>query len=227
MMLDFAILAQQCATSVDYPVAHAIVQQESNFNPYAINVNRAAQIKAPRSYNEAVSAAKKLIASGYNIDMGLGQINRSNLKWLNLSVEQVFDPCTNLKAMQTVYLNCYNTQAVNDGLGDRMQRAFSCYNTGNSQRGFFNGYVNKVTTHFNNFLAKNTSAHTTQFIDINRKSLPTNREDLAIYAARLNGDLGGEPVLTTSVNNEENITQQVVGEEKQIQSAAWDIFKDF
>lgn len=222
-MFDFVVLAQQCASSVDYPIAHAIVQQESRFNPFAINVNKAAQIRPPKSYNEAVIKAKELLAKGHNIDMGLGQINSSNLKWLNLSVEQVFDPCTNLKAMQTVYLNCYN-QAGNSGLGDRMQRTLSCYNTGNARSGFFNGYVNKVTTHFNNFLAKNNPVNTPQYIDINRKPLPSNSEDLAIYASSLL-PLGGDGT-TESVNNwEENIEQQI--ENKEVQYAAWDIFKDF
>ena len=69
---------------------------------------------------------------------------------LGLSVEQAFDPCGNLKAMQTIYLGCY-AKAGEAGYGNRMQRALSCYNTGNITKGFSNGYVNKVTNNFNAF----------------------------------------------------------------------------
>lgn len=212
-MIDLGVLVQQCASGVDYPIAHAIVKQESGFNPFAINVNKASQIKRPQSYGEAVYKAKDLIARGYNIDMGLGQINSSNLKWLNLSVEQVFDPCTNVKALKTVYLTCYD-RAGENGLGTRIQRALSCYNTGNIRNGFFNGYVNKVTNHLNNFIAGTSG--------INRKSLPNNSEDLAIYASSLSSNNEQKP----SINNEENKNQvpDVVAEP---QYSTWDIFKDF
>lgn len=35
-----------------------------------------------------------------------------------------------------------------------MQRAWSCYNTGNSRNGFSNGYVNKVTGNYNYFVQR-------------------------------------------------------------------------
>lgn len=212
-MIELGALIQQCASGVDYPIAHAIVQQESAFNPFAINVNKAAQVKRPASYGGAVYKAKDLIARGYNIDMGLGQINSSNLKWLNLSVEQVFDPCTNLKALKTVYMTCYD-RAGDAGLGTRIQRALSCYNTGNNKNGFYNGYVNKVTNHLNNFLAKNNG--------INRKSLPNNREDLAIYASSLSSN----DAQKQSINDQPDSNQAAVVEEEP-QYSAWDIFKDF
>lgn len=212
-MIELGALIQQCASGVDYPIAHAIVKQESAFNPFAINVNKAAQIKRPASYSEAVYKAKDLIARGYNIDMGLGQINSSNLKWLNLSVEQVFEPCTNLKALKTVYMTCYD-RAGDSGLGTRIQRALSCYNTGNNKNGFHNGYVNKVTNHLNNFLAKNNG--------INRKSLPNNSEDLAIYASSLSSN----DAQKQSINDQPESNQAGVIEEEP-QYSAWDIFKDF
>lgn len=147
-------LIQTCSPNVHLPVAQAIIKTESNFNQFAIGVNaKGRAIKQPTSYQEAVNTAKRLISQGLNIDMGYAQINSANLKWLGLSIEQVFDPCSNLKAMQTVYLTCYD-RAGTTGLGTRMQRAFSCYNTGNFTRGFKNGYVNKTTTNFNYFVGK-------------------------------------------------------------------------
>ena len=215
-MIEFGMLVEQCASGVDYPIAHAIVQQESSFNPLAINVNKAAQVKKPKSYGEAVYQAKDLIAKGYNIDMGLGQINSSNLKWLNLSIEQVFDPCINLKALKTVYLSCYN-RAGDSGIGTRIQRAFSCYNTGNIVNGFSNGYVNKVTNHLNNYIARNSG--------INRKSLPRNSEDLAIYASSLLSNDGQKQSINNEPENDQAVYENVVEEEQQF--LAWDIFKDF
>lgn len=147
-------LIQACSPNVYLPVAQAIIKTESNFNPYAIGVNKGGRaVKQPTNYNQAVQVAKRLLSQGFNIDLGLTQINSANLNWLGLSVEQAFNPCSNLKAMQTVYLTCHN-KAGTTGLGTRMQRAFSCYNTGNMTRGFKNGYVNKTTKHFNEFVAR-------------------------------------------------------------------------
>lgn len=217
-MIEFGVLVAQCASGVDYPIAHAIVQRESGFRPYAIGVNKAAAVKQPKTYNEAVLKAKQLLAQGYNIDLGLAQINSNNLKWLGLSVEQVLDPCQNMKAMQTVYLDCF-AKAGENGLGTRIQRAFSCYNTGSSSRGFSNGYVQKVTTNFNNYLASNSSPK----IGINRKSLPSNGEDLAIYANNLNLPSNRQNSVNTAVQTENTEDAQV----EEVQYASWDIFKDF
>ncbi|UYZ77106.1 lytic transglycosylase domain-containing protein (plasmid) [Moraxella bovis] len=153
-MLDMALVTA-CSPQMHPAIVNAIAKTESGFNPFAIGVNKGAGrlTKQPTSYNQAVSTAKALLARGANIDMGLGQINSANLGWLKLSVEQVFDPCTNLKAMQTVYNTCY-ANAGSTGKGTRMQRAWSCYNTGNSRNGFSNGYVNKVTGNYNYFVQR-------------------------------------------------------------------------
>ena len=155
-MLDMALL-QQCSPQINPIIAHAIVKAESSFNPFAIGVNSGVRIKQPQSYQQAVMEAKRLLAQGHNIDLGWGQINSKNLSWLRLSVEEVFNPCANLRAMQTVYLDCYS-KAGNSGLGTRMQRAFSCYNTGNFSRGFNNGYVNKLTRYYNQYQAHPVSS---------------------------------------------------------------------
>lgn len=140
-MLDMAMVAQ-CSSNMHPAIVQAIVETESSFNPFVIGVNRGSRLtRQPSNFSEAVQTAKRLLEQGANIDMGLGQINSANLNWLNLSVEQAFTPCVNLQALQRVYLTCYD-KAGNSGLGDRMQRAFSCYNTGNFTKGFFNGYIN-------------------------------------------------------------------------------------
>src|SRR5699024_1664981 len=57
----------------------------------------------------------------------------------------VFDPCTNLKAAQTVLSECYGRALKRYSDPQQAVRAaLSCYNTGNFDRGFSNGYVGKV-----------------------------------------------------------------------------------
>lgn len=153
-------LITQCASQTPSYVAHAIIKTESSYNPFAIGVNKNGKsvggYKKPKTYNEAVVLAKQLIANGNNIDLGLAQINSANLPRLNLTVESVLNPCTNLSAMQYILSGCFQS-AGNNGYGDKIQRAFSCYNTGNHKKGFYNGYVNKVTNNMNNRLAKGNS----------------------------------------------------------------------
>lgn len=162
-MLDMALVAQ-CSPNMQPVIVQAIVKTESSFNPFAIGVNKGAGrlLRQPTNYAQAVQTAKRLLAQGANIDMGLGQINSANMSWLNLSVEQAFTPCSNLKALQHVYQSCYN-RAGNTGSDNRMERAFSCYNTGNTRNGFANGYVAKVMSNYHKFaylvpqqLAKNS-----------------------------------------------------------------------
>lgn len=142
----FVALAEQCAPQVAPETLTAIVSVESRFNPYAIGVNRAAGLsRQPTSAPEAVRVARQLIAQGRNIDLGLGQINSANLEWLDLSIEDAFDPCKNLSAAARVLQGGYSTasrQTTNPQQALRV--ALSLYNIGNSSRGFRNGYVRKV-----------------------------------------------------------------------------------
>ena len=123
-----------------------LVRAESGFNRFAIGVNGATH----RSYNpgaseEATQIARDLIAQGHSIDMGLGQINSANLDWLNLTVETVFDSCTNLRASELVLRDGYD-RARKQGSDTQtaLHQALSAYNTGTFTRGFSNGYVERV-----------------------------------------------------------------------------------
>jgi len=146
-LLDVAMtlssMLSQCAPEVAPSTLAAIVSVESGGNPYAIGVNRGRQVRQPTSAAEAVAVAKGLLARGANIDLGLGQINSSNLKWLSLSVEAAFDPCSNLAAAARVLTGNYR-RAVSLGIQSPLGAALSAYNTGSMQRGYRNGYVAKV-----------------------------------------------------------------------------------
>jgi type IV secretion system protein VirB1 len=108
-------------------------------------VNGTQRYRKANSYEEAVAESKRLIAGGANIDMGLMQINSRTMTSLGLTVEQVFDPCTNVYAGGTVLTRNY-VQAAKTRPSDQaaLLAAISAYNTGNFSQGFKNGYVGGV-----------------------------------------------------------------------------------
>jgi len=146
-LLDLALvlaLAAQCAPSVAPQTLAAIAHTESRFNALAIGVNRGAAVRQPRTREEAVRVARRLIASGANIDLGLAQINSSNLGWLRLTVEDAFDPCRNLTAAGTVLRAGFDPASTGYDRQLALRVALSRYNTGHPDRGFRNGYVARV-----------------------------------------------------------------------------------
>lgn len=148
-MLEFFALAQQCAPTVAPQTIAAVVKHESGFKPNAIGINRAGRLQwQPRNQEEAVVTAEWLIKNGYNIDMGLGQINSANLRYLGLTVKEVFDPCTNLRAAARILTENYTLASRSHADPQkRLHVALSYYNTGSPTRGFANGYVSKVMAH--------------------------------------------------------------------------------
>lgn len=148
MLAEIALLAASCAPDIHPVTLTAIVRHESSGNPFAIGVNRGERLsRQPQTRAAAIRTVQDLIDKGIDFDAGLGQINVRNWSWLGLTPETVFDPCTNLRASQTVLKDCYEraTQRFDPGQ-PALQAALSCYNTGNFERGFRNGYVSKVLT---------------------------------------------------------------------------------
>lgn len=141
-------LAAQCAPTIAPETLLSVVQVESRFEPLAIGVNGAPRtVVAPTSVEEAVAEAASLIARGRSIDLGLAQINSKNLSWLGLSLREVFEPCTNLRAAARILQDGYvRSDAARVGEQAALKSALSYYNTGHPVRGFSNGYVGKVTT---------------------------------------------------------------------------------
>lgn len=145
----FDALFVDCGGDIAPETLRAIIAVESGGNPYAIGVNqRPGQDKpdftAPSNQKDAVTTAKSLIAAGYNIDMGLMQINSANLPGLKLIVDEIFDPCQNIKAGAKILLGAYDSalKKFTDGQ-ECLKAALSAYNTGNHEQGLLNGYVAK------------------------------------------------------------------------------------
>lgn len=144
--MDFVALAAECAPWVAPETMAAIVKTESQFKPFAININGGAKLeRQPSSKVEAIVTARWLLNNNYNIDMGLGQINSANLKKTNLTVEDAFDQCKNLAASATILQWNYESASKSiSGEQAALQAAISAYNTGSFTKGFGNGYVSKV-----------------------------------------------------------------------------------
>ena len=137
-------LASQCAPGVAPQTVAALVQTESHGRPFALNVNGASQPRAQSNETDAIATARRYVAAGYSVDLGLGQINSRNMRWLGLTWETVFDPCTNIAALGQVLTQNYNSVKAGRDPQTALRLALSMYNTGSTSRGFRNGYVAKV-----------------------------------------------------------------------------------
>ena len=137
-----------CAPQVHAETASALVQVESGDNPWAIGVVGGLLDRQPREPGEALVTARALRQAGWNFSVGLAQINVTHLARLGLTLEQAFDPCINLAAMQTLLLDCFTraegSRADPRGQQPALRRALSCYYSGNFTTGLRQGYVGKV-----------------------------------------------------------------------------------
>lgn len=147
MPLEAAVLAgllQSCAPNVAPATMVAIIRVESEGDPHRIGVNSGASLRAqPTNRADAVATARSLLRRGASFDAGLMQINSANFARLGLTPENVFDPCTNLRAGAAVLADNYS-RARDAGHANPLQAAVSEYNTGSRTRGLSNGYVHRV-----------------------------------------------------------------------------------
>src|SRR5689334_20412121 len=104
--MDVSSLLQACAPLIHPATALAIVRVESDFYPYAIGVVGGTLQRQPRTRAEAIATARQLDAQGWDYSVGPAQINRRNWDRLGLRLETAFDPCQNLRTMQTVLAQC-------------------------------------------------------------------------------------------------------------------------
>lgn len=144
-MMPSLDMMQQCAPTVAPTTIAAIIQVESGGNAFALGVNGSAKrLPRPTNAQEAARQAHYYMSLGYNVDLGLMQINSNNLRGLGYSVEHILEPCNNLKAGSRILARGYAGATKHFGPGqDALKAALSAYNTGNYERGFQNGYVAK------------------------------------------------------------------------------------
>ena len=126
-----------CAPAVDPVTMAAVVKQESGGQPWVVNNNTTRKSMAFASKAVAVAAAVAAVGRGESVDMGLAQINSKNLPALGLTVEQVFDPCTNIAAGANILAASY-------GRAGSLGGALSMYNTGRFDSKIGAAYTQKV-----------------------------------------------------------------------------------
>jgi len=137
------VLVQQCASEVATEAVVPLVVTESGGDDLAIHVNRGPRVRAG-SIAEGAALVRRYMAQGYTVDVGLAQINSANFPRLGVSVEQAFDPCTNLRLASSLLQEGYGLASRHYSGLDAISATYSLYNTGTLTRGFHNGYVGRV-----------------------------------------------------------------------------------
>ena len=134
-----------------------IAKQESALRPWALSVNYpngtarklgepggyARLQKQPSSKDQALRWAKRLIEQGQTVSFGLMQISSQNLARLGYTLEQAYEPCTNIKIAGTL-LSQKLASAKTLAPDNPLPVALSLYNSGDMRMGFANGYVSGV-----------------------------------------------------------------------------------
>lgn len=141
-------LLSTCAPTIDPGTAIPLIRAESGGHPWALGVNGGRVQPQPATLEQAAAAAKVWIGMGKTVDLGYAQINNRTAERLGLTVEQVLEPCVNLRAMERVLAENYTSAVARFGHGQTaLQEALSMYNTGHFSKGVANGYVGRVYGH--------------------------------------------------------------------------------
>src|SRR5215475_8053077 len=114
-------LAAQCAPAVAPDTVASVAMAESGLNPLAIHDNttqRTIQIYNP---SDAVAVATDLIVGRrHSVDLGLMQLNSTNLAAFGLSIADAFDACRSIEVGGRVLSEAYRRA---------LRGALSIYNT--------------------------------------------------------------------------------------------------
>jgi len=153
---EMETMLAECAPNVHPETMAAVISAESRGNRFAIadagpkHLPWSQRKSMVRSFylptvDDAIAKAQELISQGHTVSLGPAQINDRQLPRLGLSIEDVFDSCTNLRAGGQILGECYSRASKLHGPGHRALRAaLSCYNSGDMARGEKEGYVDLV-----------------------------------------------------------------------------------
>ena len=114
--LTFTPLYGTCGPDVHPATIQAIVEVESGGNPYAIHDGPTGTAIFPKSKEEAVEVAKRLLTKSHRLDVGLMQINTThlvNLRRRGIDVYDLLDPCTIIKAGTRILAEYYQVHGQN------------------------------------------------------------------------------------------------------------------
>ena len=157
--VDIAALASKCLPEAPSSTFSAIVLVESGGNQNAMQIDfpqmllrrwhlRTGTIalkRQPASAQEALAWLRYFESYGIDVDLGLMQVSSYEAKRRKIDPESLLDPCTNLRAGWQILEDAYRIEVPTYGPGQMaLQHALSRYNTGDTVRGFDNGYVERV-----------------------------------------------------------------------------------
>ena len=130
-MISITALVLACAPMVAPQTFYGIVAVESSFNPFAIGVVNGRLPRQPESLEEAIATAHALSEGGWNYSVGLAQINVHNLDKYNLTIEQAFEPCSNLRVGSEILAECYSRHPESEHDPQKaLVDSLSCYYSG-------------------------------------------------------------------------------------------------
>ena len=156
---DIAALGKRCLPMAPLSTLSAIVRVESGSNANAMDIdfpksllkrwrlpNGALRLKRqPATPEEALAWLRYFEQHAISVDVGLMQVSTAEAERRGLAPESLLDPCNNLRAGWEILEEAYQTEVSTYGPGQTaLQHALSRYNTGDTERGFDNGYVRRV-----------------------------------------------------------------------------------
>jgi type IV secretion system protein VirB1 len=135
-VLALAALIRHCAPAVAPSTMAAIVQVESGGNPLAIGDNTTRRSYYPHDRAAAERLARRLLDAGHLLDLGIAQIDSMNFAGFGVTVNTIFDPCTNLSVGARILTGDYAFAAQRYGDGQfALRHAIGMYNTGRLNAG--------------------------------------------------------------------------------------------
>lgn len=215
--LTFNQLAAQCAPTVHVATLQALARTESRFNPYAIGVV-GGTVAQPQTLEDAIATAKALHKSGKNFSMGLAQINKYNLPRFDLSYETVFDPCRNLQTGAQILSDCFD-RAGSANAQVALQKALSCYYSGNFRTGFTQDFKGQSS------YVKRVQLAAAQNSDNQKLRIPAISTDAPV-SAPAKATVKNRPARKKSSRGESDKVVTTRPSEKR-ETANWDAFADW
>ncbi len=134
--IALAGLIARCAPEVGPVTMAAVVRYESGGRPFAIGDNTTRHAYIFDAASTAEQTARVLMARGDNLDLGLAQVNQAHIGEPGVTLETLFDPCTNLAAGARILVADYRRAVRVYGPGQRaLAHALSAYNSGSLDAG--------------------------------------------------------------------------------------------
>ena len=143
--------ANECQSHFDSKIIRALVKNESGNNTTAIAKVGDSKFKQTIDGNVAKATFESLLIDKSSFSVGLMQINNVNFLKYGITRENAFDVCKNIKTGAAILNDCLvsaEKSYPNDQYDDQLNKAFSCYYSGNFSRGFKQDSQLSITTSY-------------------------------------------------------------------------------